>query len=81
MENFGLDTPIMGMDAMSYMASLIEKNEKESIALERSKQSIGVLKQYHNHARIRLDAAKHILKAKQLELEMLEKEKSQQAGK
>lgn len=80
MENFGLDTQIMGMDALSYIANLIAKNEKNEIELERAKQSISGFKQFNNHIRLRLDTAKHILKEKQLEMEMMEKERSQQAG-
>lgn len=73
MENYGLDTPIMGQSFMSYIASLIEQNEKQEIEIERAKQSVSMLKQFNNHARLRLDASKHSLKLKEFELEQREK--------
>lgn len=77
MKNFGLDTQIMGLDPMSYIAGLIEKNEKNEIDLERMKQSVAGLKQFNNHARLRLDAAKYELKAKEFELEQLKQNKAE----
>lgn len=77
MKNFGLDTQIMGLDPMSYIAGLIEKNEKNEIDLERMKQSVAGLKQFNNHARLRLDAAKYELKAKEFELEQMKQNKAE----
>jgi hypothetical protein len=66
MKNFELETKIQGRDAMSYMASLIEKNEKNEIEIERGKLSVAVLKQMNNRSRLLLDAAKYELKAREL---------------
>lgn len=71
MENvkkFGLDQNIGGVDAMAYMAKLIEKNENQAIEIERGKLAVGLLKQMNNRSRLLLDAAKFDLKCKELEL-------------
>ena len=65
--NFGLDQNIDGMDAMQYMAHLIEKNEKQEIEIERGKLAVGILKQMNNRSRLLLDAAKFELKCKEME--------------
>jgi hypothetical protein len=70
MENvkkFGLDQNIGGVDAMAYMAKLIEKNENQEIEIERGKLAVGLLKQMNNRSRLLLDAAKFELKCKELE--------------
>lgn len=71
MENvnkFGLNQNIGGVDAMEYMAKLIEKNENQAIEIERGKLAVGLLKQMNNRSRLLLDAAKFELKCKELEL-------------
>ena len=70
MENvkkFGLDQNIGGVDAMAYMAKLIEKNENQAIEIERGKLAVGLLKQMNNRSRLLLDAAKFELKCKEFE--------------
>jgi hypothetical protein len=66
-EQFGLDQRIDGVDAIEYMAKLIEKNETQSIEIERGKLAVGILKQMNNRSRLLLDAAKFDLKCKELE--------------
>lgn len=75
MEKFELKTQIAGQDAMSYMASLIEKNEKNEIEIERGKLSVLILKQMNNRSRLLLDAAKFELKTKEFELEQMKQTK------
>ena len=72
MDNFELNTKIKGSSAMEYMASLIEKNEKQQIEIERGKLSVAVLKQMNNRSRLLLDAAKY-------ELKKMETEKQQES--
>ena len=67
MDNFELNTKIQGANAMEYMASLIEKNEKQQIEIERGKLSVAVLKQMNNRSRLLLDAAKYELKKMEVE--------------
>ena len=67
MDNFELNTKIQGANAMEYMASLIEKNEKQQIEIERGKLSVAVLKQMNNRSRLLLDAAKYELKKTEVE--------------
>lgn len=74
-EQFGLNTPIKGMDAITYMASLIESNEKMELEIERGKLSVSILKQMNNRSRLLIDAAKYELKRK--EAEYLEKAKAE----
>jgi hypothetical protein len=74
-KQFGLDTPIKGMDAVKYMASLIESNEKKDIEIERGKLSVAILKQMNNRSRLLIDAAKYELKRN--EAECLEKAKAE----
>ncbi len=69
MQDFELQTKIQGVNTMNYMASLIEKNEKQEIEIERGKLSVAVLKQMNNRSRLLLDAAKYELKLKEFELE------------
>lgn len=77
MKQYELGTRISGKDAMSYMASLIEKNEKNEIEIERGKLSVAVLKQMNNRSRLLLDAAKFELKTKEFELEQMKQEKTE----
>lgn len=63
---FGLDQNIGGVDAMAYMAKLIEKNEQQEIEIERGKLAVGILKQMNNRSRLLLDAAKFELKCQEL---------------
>lgn len=65
MERFELGVKIKGVNAMQYMADLIEKNEALQIDIERSKQINSVLKQMNNRSRLLLDAAKFELKEKE----------------
>ena len=67
-KKFGLNQNIDGVDAMAYMAKLIEKNEKLEIEIERGKLAVGLLKQMNNRSRLLLDAAKFELKCKELEV-------------
>ena len=67
MNKFDLDVKIQGVDAVNYMASLIEKNEKQEIDIERGKLNVAVLKQMNNRSRLLLDAAKYELKVRELE--------------
>ena len=53
---------------MEYMASLLEKNEKQEIEIERGKLSVSILKQMHNRNRLLVDAAKFELKEKEFNL-------------
>ena len=69
MQDFELTTKVQGQNAMEYMASLIEKNEKQEIEIERGKLSVSVLKQMNNRSRLLLDAAKYELKKKEFELQ------------
>ena len=62
MSKFELETPIEGVNAMEYMASLIEKNENQGIEIERGKLSVAILKQMNNRSRLLLDAAKYELR-------------------
>lgn len=68
MENFGLEVEVGGLDLQHYMASILEKNEKQQIEIERGKLSVAVLKQMNNRSRLLLDAAKFELKKKELEI-------------
>ena len=77
MKNFELETKIAGQNPMEYMASLIEKNEKQEIEIERGKLSVTVLKQMNNRSRLLLDAAKYELKANEFELEQMKQSKSE----
>ena len=65
MERFELGVKIKGVNAMQYMADLIEKNEALQIDIERSKQINSALKQMNNRSRLLLDAAKFELKEKE----------------
>lgn len=67
MSNFELETKIQGVSASEYMASLVERNEKQEIEIERGKLSVAVLKQMNNRSRLLLDAAKFELKRKESE--------------
>lgn len=67
MENFGLEVDVCGLDLQHYMASILEKNEKQQIEIERGKLSVAVLKQMNNRSRLLLDSAKFELKKKELE--------------
>lgn len=56
MENYGLDTQIMGKDIPTFIADLLEKNESQQIEIERGKLANNMLKQLNNHAKLRLGA-------------------------
>lgn len=77
MKQFELETTIAGQNMMSYMANLIEKNEKNEIEVERGKLSVSVLKQMNNRSRLLLDAAKFELKTKEFELEQMKQAKAE----
>lgn len=68
LNEFDLNVTISGVNAMEYMASLIERNENQQIEIERGKLSVSVLKQMNNRSRLLLDAAKFELKTKEFEL-------------
>lgn len=55
-DKYELDVKVNGVGAMEYMASLIEKNEKEELDVERGRITIGVLKQMNNRSRLLIDA-------------------------
>ena len=48
---------------MQYMADLLESNEQKDIEIERGKLSVAILKQMNNYSRLKLDAAKFMLKS------------------
>ena len=75
MENkkFDLNVQVAGQPVMEYMSSLIERNERQEIEIERGKLSVSVLKQMNNRSRLVLDAAKY-------ELKRLEYEKQESLG-
>lgn len=77
MKQFELEATIAGQNMMSYMANLIEKNEKNEIAVERGKLSVAILKQMNNRSRLLLDAAKFELKTKEFELEKMKQAKAE----
>ncbi len=62
-----LDTPIGGMNPMAYMASIIDHNDQDLIAIEKGKLNIAVLQQMNNRSRIILDAYKFQLKKNEQE--------------
>lgn len=70
-QSFDMNVSICGKTPQEYMASLIEKNEKQEIEIERGKLTIGILKQMNNRSRLLLDAAKYELKTKEFELRTL----------
>lgn len=61
-KRFEFDASISGQKPTDYMASLLEKNEKQEIEIERGKLSVSILKQMHNRNRLLVDAAKYELK-------------------
>lgn len=61
-----LDTQIHGMDLSSYMAELLEKNDRNEIEIEKGKLSVAILKQMNNHSRLVLDAYKYKQKAREV---------------
>lgn len=67
-KRFEFDSTITGKEPMEYMASLLEKNEKQEIEIERGKLSVSILKQMHNRNRLLVDAAKFELKEKEFNL-------------
>ncbi len=70
MNNFALETKVSGESLPQYMASLLEKNEQQSLEIERGKLSVAILKQMNNHSRLLLDAAKYELKREQFANEL-----------
>ena len=64
-ERFELNTKVSGKNTMTYMAELLDKNEKQEIEIERGKLAIGILKQMNNRSRLLLDAQKFELKEKE----------------
>lgn len=69
MDKFDLNAKISGVPAVEYMSSLIERNERQEIDIERGKLSVAILKQINNRSRLLLDAAKYELKKQQFESE------------
>ena len=69
MDRFDLETKVAGVDLQHYMASILEKNEKQEIEIERGKLSVAVLKQMNNRSRLLLDAAKFKLKEQEMKKE------------
>lgn len=63
MENIGLNQKANGKPMMQYMADLLESNEQKDIEIERGKLSVAILKQMNNYSRLKLDAAKFMLKS------------------
>lgn len=61
-QQFELDTKISNKNAMTYMADLLKKNERQELEIERGKLAIGILKQMNNRSRTILDAHKYALK-------------------
>ena len=66
MKRFEFEQKIEGINMMEYMASLLEKNDKQEIEIERGKLSVAILKQMNNRSRLLLDAAKFELKEKEI---------------
>lgn len=64
-ERFELNTKVSGKNTMTYMAELLDKNEKQEIEIERGKLAVGILKQMNNRSRLLLDAQKFELKEKE----------------
>ena len=62
MEKFGLDQMVAGVDPLEFMASILERNDKQQIEIERGKLAVSVIKQMNNRSRLLLDAAKFELK-------------------
>lgn len=67
-KNYGLDQKVNGKSIQESMADLLERNERNEIELERAKVSIAVYRQMNNLSRLKLEAAKFELAAKQFEL-------------
>lgn len=73
-QRFEFNAKVMGQEPMDYMASLLEKNEKQEIEIERGKLSVSILKQMHNRNRLLVDAAKFELKEMESKLKIKEAE-------
>lgn len=54
------------MDLSSYMAELLEKNDRNEIEIEKGKLSVAILKQMNNDSRLVLDAYKCKQKAREV---------------
>jgi len=67
-KQFEFDSKIMGKSPMEYMSSLLERNEKQAIDIERGKLSVSILKQMHNRNRLLIEAAKYELKVAEQKL-------------
>ena len=67
-KKFEFDSSISGQSPMDYMSSLLEKNEKQEIEIERGKLAVSVLKQMHNRNRLLIDAAKYEIKMAEFKL-------------
>lgn len=67
MENFGLDTKIMGKPMNKFLADVLKKNEDLAIEIERGKLTVSIVKQMNNYSRLGLDAAKYELKKKEFD--------------
>jgi len=61
-KRFEFDSTVAGTDMSTFMANLLEKNEKQEVEIERGKLSVSILKQMHNRNRLLIDAAKFELK-------------------
>ena len=73
-QRFEFNAKVMGQEPMDYMASLLEKNEKQEIEIERGKLSVSILKQMHNRNRLLVDAAKFEFKEMESKLKIKEAE-------
>ena len=67
-KRFEFDSTVAGTDMSTFMANLLEKNEKQEIEIERGKLSVSILKQMHNRNRLLIDAAKFELKEMEAKL-------------
>lgn len=76
-ERFEFNSVVNGMGTMDYMSSLLEKNEKQEIEIERGKLSVSILKQMHNRNRLLVDAAKFELKEMEFRLKNKDSEINQ----
>lgn len=68
MERFDLGVQTQNVGLQEYMATLLERNEKQQVEIERGKLSVSILKQMNNRSRLLLDAAKFELKEREFNL-------------
>jgi len=74
MKNFGLDINIGGKSVPEYIASLVDRNERNEIDIERGKLSIAAMKQLNNYCRLLLDVKKYELKRMEFDYNKLKDE-------